>query len=70
MKVGLFLIKNIKRLVNYKFQLPQEAKIYPIFYILLLEKASDGELLATGFSYKPEENNVYKIERILNQKEN
>ena len=65
MKVGPFLIKNIKGLINYKFQLPQEAKIYPVFYVLLLEKANNNELVATDFGYEPEEDNIYKIEKIL-----
>ena len=65
MKVGLFLIKNVKGLVNYELQLPQEAKIYPVFYVLLLEKANNNELVATNFGYEPEENNVYKIKKIL-----
>ena len=70
LKVGPFLIKNVKGPVNYKFQLPQEAKIYPVFYVLLLEKAGDNELVAMDFGYEPEEDNVYKIKRILDQKEN
>ena len=65
MKIGLFLIKNVKGPINYKFQLPQEAKIYPIFYILLLEKASNNEPIATDFGYKPEKDNIYEVEKIL-----
>ena len=65
MKVGPFLIKNVKGLVNYEFQLPQEVKVYFIFYVLLLEKVGDNELVATDFGYKPEEDSIYKVERIL-----
>ena len=65
MKVGPFLIKSVKGLVNYELQLPQKAKIYPIFYILLLEKVGDNELVATDFGYKLKENNIYKVEKIL-----
>ena len=65
MKIGLFLIKNVKGLINYELQLPQEAKIYPVFYILLLKKAGNNELIATDFNYEPEEDDIYKVERIL-----
>ena len=65
LKIGPFFIKNVKGLVNYEFQLPQEAKIYPVFYILFLEKAGDNEIVATDFSYEPEEDDIYKVERIL-----
>ena len=38
MKVGPFLVKNVTGPVNYELQLPQEAKVYPVFHVLLLEK--------------------------------
>ena len=64
-KIGLFLIKSIKGLINYELQLPPEAKIYPVFHILLLEKAGDNEPVAKDFGYEPEEDNVYEVEKIL-----
>jgi len=39
MKVGPFLIEEQKGLVNYRLRLPKDAKIYPVFYISLLELA-------------------------------
>ena len=36
-KVGSFLVKKTKRLVNYKLDLPKNAKVFPIFYISLLK---------------------------------
>ena len=38
-KVGLFLIKEVKGLVNYELELLKDAKVYPVFYISLLELA-------------------------------
>ena len=49
--------------------MPQEIKIYPVFYILFLEKAGDNEPIATDFNYEPEEDNVCKVKRILDKKE-
>ena len=38
--------------------------------MLFLEKAGEGKTVATDFGYKPEEDNVYEVEEILEQKEN
>jgi hypothetical protein len=39
-KVELFLVKKIKKLINYKFDLLKNAKVFLIFYILLLKLAN------------------------------
>ena len=36
-KLGLFLIVERTRLVNYRLDLPKGIRIYSIFYVLLLE---------------------------------
>jgi hypothetical protein len=36
-KVGLFRIKRVKGLVNFELDLPKGTRIYPVFYISLLE---------------------------------
>ena len=36
-KVGLFLIKKARGPVNYKLALLPDAKVYLVFYVLLLE---------------------------------
>ena len=46
-RVGLFRIKTIKGLINYKLKLFNNAKIFLIFYISLFEKANNKEFLAT-----------------------
>ena len=51
-KLGLFVIEQVIRLVNYKLKLLEHIRIYPVFYILLLElvpantKMIASELLA------------------------
>ena len=38
-KVRSFLVKEQRLLVNYTLNLPKDAKIFPTFYILVLELA-------------------------------
>ena len=44
-KVGPFLIKEQRLLVNYTLNLLNDAKIFPTFYILVLELADPKTLL-------------------------
>ncbi|PSN73815.1 hypothetical protein BS50DRAFT_478716, partial [Corynespora cassiicola Philippines] len=44
-KVGLFLILEQKRLVNYKLQLSANTRIHLVFYVLLLESADAKTLV-------------------------
>ena len=44
-KIGLFLVKKIKKLINYFLDLLTDIKIYLIFYILLLKSADPRTLL-------------------------
>ena len=69
-KVKLFRIKKKKGNINYYFKLLYDIKIHLIFHILLLEKAINQILFANIFAYKPEKDNIYKIEEILNKKNN
>jgi hypothetical protein len=64
-KVRLFLISKRNRLVTYTLELLLDAKIYPRFYISLLELANLETLLQRTFCYKLEEENEYEVERIL-----
>ena len=54
-KLGLFKIKKIIGLVNYKLVLPRTINIYPVFHISLLELVNP--------------NTKYKIEEILDHKQ-
>jgi hypothetical protein len=64
-KVRLFLISKRNGPVTYTLELPLDAKIYPRFYISLLELADLETPLQRTFRYELEEENEYKVERIL-----
>ena len=65
-KVGPFLIKQQKGLVNYKLDLPRDTNIYLVFYVSLLELVDSRTPLQETFYFGDEEK--YKVERILEQK--
>ena len=64
-RVGPFVIKRVKGPVNYELELPEDAKVHPVFHISLLEKASDREPTTTTFQYKSQKDNLFKVEAIL-----
>jgi hypothetical protein len=69
-KLGLFKIKRIIRLVNYKLVLPKTMNIYPVFYISLLELVLLGILLVPITEIElVNPNTKYKIEEILDHKQ-
>jgi hypothetical protein len=47
-----------------------DTKIYPRFYISLLELANLETLLQQTFYYKTKENNIFKVKRIITQRGN
>jgi hypothetical protein len=68
-KLGLFKIKRIIRLVNYKLVLPKTMNIYPVFYISLLELVLLGVLPAPVTKIElVNPNTKYKIKKILDHK--
>jgi hypothetical protein len=68
-KLGLFKIKRIIRLVNYKLVLPKTINIYPVFYISLLELILSGILLVPVTEIELVNPNIkYKIKEILDHK--
>jgi hypothetical protein len=64
-KVGLFLIIDQKGPVTYTLDLPPDAKVYPQFYISLLELANLKTLLQKTFHFETEEENEFEVERIV-----
>jgi hypothetical protein len=68
-KLGLFKIKKVIRLVNYKLVLPKTMNIHPVFYISLLELILSGVLLAPITEIELISPNIkYKIKKILDHK--
>jgi hypothetical protein len=69
-KLGLFKIKRVIGLVNYKLVLPKTMNIYPVFYIFLLELVLLGTLLILVIEIEPVNPNIkYKVEEILDYKQ-
>ena len=53
-KIGSFLIKEVKGPLDYELILPTDAKMFPVFNIFLLKPASPDTPLATIFRYYTE----------------
>jgi hypothetical protein len=69
-KLGLFKIKRIAGLVNYKLALPKTINIHLVFHISFLELVPLGALLAPVTEIEPVNLNAeYKIEEILDHKQ-
>jgi hypothetical protein len=69
-KVGPFLVLKQNRPVTYTLELLLDAKIYLQFYVSLLELADLETLLQRTFRYETEEDNVFKVKRIIGQRGN
>jgi hypothetical protein len=68
-KLGLFKIKKIAGLINYKLVLPKTINIYPVFHISLLELVLSGVLLVPITQIELVNPNIkYKIKEILDYK--
>jgi hypothetical protein len=68
-KVRLFLISKRNGLVIYTLKLPLDVKIYPRFYISLLELANLEILLQRTFRYETEEEKEFEVKKILNYRQ-
>jgi hypothetical protein len=64
-KVRLFLVSKRNRPVIYTLKLLLDAKIYPRFYVSLLELANKDTLLQRTFCYEIEEENEFEVERLV-----
>jgi hypothetical protein len=61
-KVRLFLILKRNGLVTYTLKLLLDAKIYPRFYVSLLELANKNTLLQRTFCYETKEEKEFEVE--------
>jgi hypothetical protein len=69
-KLGLFKIKRVGGLVNYKLLLPKTMNIHPVFYIFLLELVLLGVLLVPVTEIELVNPNIkYEVEGILDHKQ-
>ncbi len=66
-KIGLFFIKTVKKSVNYELDLSKNAKVFSVFYILLLKSADSSISIQKTFYYKIQKKDRYKVKQILEQ---
>jgi len=66
-KVESFLVKKIKKLVNYELDLPKNVKVFLVFYILLLKLANSITSLQNIFYFHSQEEKQFEIKKILQQ---
>ena len=64
-KVNLFIIKMKKNNIIFELELSKEIRIYPVFYILLLESANPEILIQLRLS-KLSSENKYEIKKLVN----
>ena len=67
-KVGPFLINEVKGPSNYRLDLPKDSRIHPVFHISMLEPADAEIPLQTTFHFEPQEDNEFEVEKILQQR--
>jgi hypothetical protein len=68
-KVESFLVKKIKKSVNYELDLFKNVKVFLVFYISLLKLADSTTPLQDTFYFHSQEEKQYEVERILQQKD-
>jgi hypothetical protein len=68
-KVESFLVKKIKKSVNYELDLLKDAKVFLVFHISLLKSADSITPLQDTFYFYSQEEKQYEVERILQQKD-
>src|SRR5688500_17228614 len=69
-KVGPFFISKQISPVNYQLELPQDAKIHPIFHVSMLEPADPTTPVQMQFRYEAEEEQEFEVEKILGRRRN
>ena len=65
-KLGLYEILKKIREVNYRLKLSEGSRLYPVFYVSLLELAKGDTITDRDTDIQPENDlDVYKVEKIL-----
>jgi len=67
-KIELFFIKEVKKLVNYELDLLKNVKVFLVFYISLLKSVDLSTSIQETFHYHSQKKNRFEIERILKKK--
>lgn len=68
-KVRPFFISEQISPVNYKLELPQDARIHPVFHVSLLEPADPETPIETTFYHEPQEETEFEVKRLLAYRE-
>jgi transposase InsO family protein len=64
-KVGPFFISKQISPVNFRLELPKDAKIHPVFHISLLEPADAKTPVQKDFHYQADGNDEWEVEKIM-----
>jgi transposase InsO family protein len=64
-KVGPFFISKQISPVNFRLELPKDAKIHPVFHISLLEPADAKTPVQKDFHYQADGNDEWEVENII-----
>jgi hypothetical protein len=64
-KLGLFVIDQVLKPVNYKLQLPDYIQIYLVFYILLLEPVLANTKIIAPELLTKKDNQEYKVKKVI-----
>lgn len=64
-KVGPFFISKQISPVNYRLELPKDAKIHPVFHVSLLEPADPETPIQKDFHYQADGDDEWTVEKIL-----
>lgn len=68
-KVGPFFISKQISPVNFRLELPKDAKIHPVFHISLLEPADAKTPVQEDFYYQADGNNKWEVQKILRKRQ-
>jgi hypothetical protein len=69
-KVGPFFISKQISPVNYRLELPKDAKIHNVFHISLLEPADPETPIQKDFYYQADGNDEWEVEKIITHRKN